>query len=58
MGANKIDVGDTFSVKVPKKEADVVFVVEQETPNKKVFAELVTQLMPELREELKRLGLT
>lgn len=58
MGSNKIDVGDTFSVKVPNKEADIIFVVEQQTPNEKVFKEMVTPLMSELREELKQHGIT
>nr|XP_012148156.1 PREDICTED: apolipophorins [Megachile rotundata] len=58
VGANKINIGDTFSVKVPKKEADIVFVVEQQTPNDKIYKELVTPLMGELREELKQHGIT
>ncbi|XP_076762006.1 retinoid- and fatty-acid binding glycoprotein apolipophorin [Xylocopa sonorina] len=58
VGANKIEIGDTFSVKVPKKEADVIFVVEQQTPNDKVFKEMITPLMSEVREELKQHGIT
>ncbi|CAL7938756.1 unnamed protein product [Xylocopa violacea] len=58
VGANKVDIGDTFSVKVPKKEADVIFVVEQQVPNDKVFKEMVTPLMSEVREELKQHGIT
>ncbi|XP_076681659.1 retinoid- and fatty-acid binding glycoprotein apolipophorin isoform X2 [Andrena cerasifolii] len=58
VGANKVDVGDSFSVKVPKKEADVIFVVEQQTPNEKIFKDMVTPLMSELKEELKHHGIT
>ena len=58
VGANKVDVGDTFSVKIPKKEADVIFVVEQQTPNEKIYKELVVPLMSELRTELKQHGVT
>ncbi|XP_076625563.1 retinoid- and fatty-acid binding glycoprotein apolipophorin isoform X1 [Colletes latitarsis] len=58
VGANTVAAGDTFSVKVPKKEADVIFVVEQETPNENVFKEMVTPLISELRDELKHQGMT
>ena len=58
MGGNKIDMGDSFSVKVPKKEADVIFVIEQQIPNDKVYKEMITPLMSELREELKQQGVT
>lgn len=58
VGGNKIDIGDSFSVKVPKKEADVIFVIEQQIPNDKVYKEMITPLMSELREELKQQGIT
>lgn len=58
VGGNKIDMGDSFSVKVPKKEADVIFVIEQQIPNDKVYKEMITPLMSELREELKQQGVT
>lgn len=58
VGGNKIDIGDSFSVKVPKKEADVIFVIEQQIPNDKVYKEMITPLMSELREELKQQGVT
>lgn len=51
-------MGDSFSVKVPKKEADVIFVIEQQIPNDKVYKEMITPLMSELREELKQQGVT
>nr|XP_033202794.1 apolipophorins [Bombus vancouverensis nearcticus] len=58
VGANEIEVGDTFSVIVPKKEADIVFVVEQQTPNDKIYKEMIVPLMSEVREELKQQGIT
>lgn len=58
MGDNKIDIGNTFSVKTPKKQADIIFVVEQQNPNEKVFKEMVQPLMTELRDELKQQGIT
>lgn len=58
MGGNKIDMGDSFSVKVPKKEADIIFVIEQQIPNDKIYKEMITPLMSELREELKQQGIT
>lgn len=58
VGANPVGIGDTFSVKIPKKEADVVIVVEQLAPNEKVFKELITPFIPQLREELKSQGIT
>lgn len=58
VGENEIEVGDTFSVIVPKKEADVVFVVEQQTPNDKIYKEMIVPLMSEVREELKQQGIT
>lgn len=58
MGQNSITVGDSFSVKIPKKEADIIFVVEQAADNEKVFKELVTSMIPELRNELKQQGMT
>ncbi|XP_017879492.1 apolipophorins [Ceratina calcarata] len=58
VGANKVEIGDTFSVKIPKQEADIIFVVEQQTPNDKVFKEMITPLMSELKEELKQQGIS
>ncbi|KAG7188374.1 hypothetical protein KM043_008028 [Ampulex compressa] len=58
VGDKKIAVGDSFSVKTPKKEADVIFVVEQDVKNEKIFKDLVTPLMADLREELKHHGIT
>ncbi|XP_054010516.1 apolipophorins isoform X2 [Hylaeus anthracinus] len=58
VGENKISAGDSFSVKTPKKEADIVFVVEQDTMNEKVFKDLITPMMSELRGELEQRGIT
>lgn len=58
VGGSTVDIGDTFSVKTPKKEADIVIVVEQLAPNEKVFKELVTPLISQLRDELKTVGIT
>ncbi|XP_076294213.1 retinoid- and fatty-acid binding glycoprotein apolipophorin [Lasioglossum baleicum] len=58
VGAGSVGIGDTFSVKTPKKEADIVIVVEQLAPNEKVFKELVTPLISQLRDELKADGIT
>ncbi|XP_076643954.1 retinoid- and fatty-acid binding glycoprotein apolipophorin [Halictus rubicundus] len=58
VGAGTVGIGDTFSVKIPKKQADIVIVVEQLAPNEKVFKELVTPLISQLRDELKSQGIT
>ncbi|CAK9823680.1 unnamed protein product [Anthophora retusa] len=58
VGANKVGVFDTFSVKVPKKEADIVVVLEQQSPNEKIYEEMIVPLMSELRDELKQQGVT
>ncbi|XP_043491499.1 apolipophorins [Polistes fuscatus] len=58
VGANSLTVGETFSVKLPKKEADIIFVVEETVPNEKIFKDMIAPLMNELREELKQRGLT
>ncbi|KAK2585087.1 hypothetical protein KPH14_008599 [Odynerus spinipes] len=58
VGANTVAIGDSFSVKVPQKEADIIFVVEQEQKNEKVFKDMILPMMAELREELKQYGIT
>ncbi|KAI4494899.1 hypothetical protein M0804_001100 [Polistes exclamans] len=58
VGANSLTVGETFSVKLPKKEADIIFVVEETVQNEKIFKDMIAPLMNELREELKQHGLT
>ncbi|XP_011166991.1 apolipophorins [Solenopsis invicta] len=58
VGENTVAVGDTFSVKSPKNQADIVLVVEQVENNEKVFKDLLPQLITDLREELKQHGIT
>ncbi|XP_012523598.1 apolipophorins [Monomorium pharaonis] len=58
VGQDTIAAGDTFSVKSPKNQADILLVVEQVEQNEKVFKELVPPLLTDLREELKQHGIT
>ncbi|XP_035725460.1 apolipophorins-like [Vespa mandarinia] len=57
-GTNSIAVGDSFKVKIPKKEADIIFIVEEDMQNEKIFKDMIVPLMTELREELKQQGIT
>lgn len=58
VGKDEIAIGDSFSVKIPKKEADVVFVIEQDVKNKNIFKDLITPLISEVRSELSHHGIT
>ncbi|KAF7405857.1 hypothetical protein HZH68_005226 [Vespula germanica] len=58
VGTNSISVGDSFNVKIPKKEADIIFIVEEDMQNEKIFKDMIAPLMTELREELKQQGIT
>lgn len=58
VGPNDVAIDTKFNVKIPKKEADIVFVVEQETDNEKVYKEFIAPLVSELRTELKNNGMT
>ncbi|KAL6267909.1 hypothetical protein P5V15_000977, partial [Pogonomyrmex californicus] len=58
VGGETIAIGDTFSVKNPKTQADIVLVVEQSTENEKVFKDLIPTLVADLREEFKQHGIT
>ncbi|KAM0732090.1 Apolipophorin [Formica fusca] len=58
VGENTIAVGDSFSVKTPKNQADIVLIVEQIAQNEKVFKDLIPTLITDLREELKQQGIT
>lgn len=58
VGENTIAVGDSFSVKTPKNQADLVFIIEQVAQNEKVFKDLLPTLITDLREELKQQGIT
>lgn len=56
VGGKNVDVGDTFSVKSPQKQADVVFVVD--TSMGPLLGELVQASINDLRKELKSNGVT
>lgn len=58
VGENTIPIGDPFSIKSPKNQADIILVVEQVEENEKVFKELIPTLITDLREELKQHGIT
>ncbi|KAG5308105.1 APLP protein, partial [Acromyrmex insinuator] len=58
VGENTVDIGDTFSVKTPKNQADIVIVIEQDENNEKIFKDLIPILITDLREELKQHGIT
>lgn len=53
-----IDMGVSFSVKVPGKAADVVIVVEQNKFNEVVFKELIQPMVTSLTNELNGKGIT
>nr|XP_033329599.1 apolipophorins [Megalopta genalis] len=57
VGASTIGIGDTFSVKIPKKEADIVIVLEQSLPNDQVYKDVITHLITLVRDELKQAGI-
>lgn len=52
-----VEAGDSVSVKVPQRAADVVIVVEQDIRNSELFKELVTPLVTTLSSELKTKGI-
>ncbi|CAG9770462.1 unnamed protein product [Ceutorhynchus assimilis] len=51
------NVGDTFSVKLPSKSADIVLVVETEKSNQALYDKLVKTLVPEITTELHNKGI-
>lgn len=53
-----VEAGDTVSVKVPQKAADVVIVVEQDVQNSEIFKDLILPLVSTLTNELKTKGIT
>lgn len=57
-GKDTIAVGDSFSIKVPQHEADIVLIVEQIVQNEKLFKDLIPTLITDLREEFKQQGIT
>ncbi|XP_023246016.1 apolipophorins [Copidosoma floridanum] len=58
VGDSVISGGDSFSVKIPGKQADIVIVVEQESDNEKTFKDFIKPVISELRTELKQQGIT
>jgi hypothetical protein len=54
----RVEVGDSVSVKVPQKAADIVIVVEQDIRNSEIFKELITPLVTTLTNDLKPKGIT
>ncbi|XP_072754262.1 apolipophorins [Anoplolepis gracilipes] len=58
VGGDAIAVGDNFSVKLPKNQADIVFIVEQIAQNEKIFKDLLPTVITDLKEELKQQGIT
>ncbi|XP_018353837.1 PREDICTED: apolipophorins [Trachymyrmex septentrionalis] len=58
VGENTVAIGDTFSVKTPKNQADIIIVIEQVEANEKIFKDLIPTLITDLREELKQHGIT
>ncbi|XP_066996773.2 apolipophorins [Anabrus simplex] len=58
IGGKKFGVGETESLKVPQRSADIVVLVEQVTDNAEVFKELITPLVPTLTNDLKFKGIT
>ncbi|XP_014488121.1 PREDICTED: apolipophorins [Dinoponera quadriceps] len=58
VGEHTINVDDSFSVKAPKDQADIMLVIEQDVRNEKIFKDLVPALITDLKEELKHHGIT
>ena len=58
VGENTVAIGDAFSVKTPKNQADIIIVIEQVEENEKIFKDLIPTLITDLREELKQHGIT
>jgi hypothetical protein len=57
-GGSSVEAGDSVSVKVPQKSADVVIVIEQDLKNSEIFKDLVTPLVATLTNDLKSKGIT
>jgi hypothetical protein len=52
-----VEAGDSVSVKIPQRAADVVIVIEQDVRNSELFKELITPLVTTLTSELKTKGI-
>jgi hypothetical protein len=57
VSGSSVEVGDSVSVKVPQKAADIVIVVEQDIRNSEIFKELITPLVTTLTNDLKAKGI-
>ncbi|XP_063988684.1 apolipophorins [Diachasmimorpha longicaudata] len=57
VGKDTVAIGSSFSVKIPKKEADIVFFVEQNTKNEEIYQNLIVPLMAEVKNEFKNYGI-
>lgn len=58
VGAHSLKIGESVETTAPKKEADVVFVVEQLAENEEVYKNLITPLVSSLTNDLKEKGIT
>ena len=52
-----VEAGDSVSVKVPEKSADVLIVIEQDLKNSEIFKELIVPLVSTLTNDLKAKGI-
>lgn len=52
-----VEVGETVSVKIPQKRAEIVIVIEQDVRNSEIFKELITPLVTTLTNDLKAKGI-
>lgn len=53
-----MQVGDSVSVKIPARSADIVFVVEQVKQNEEVFSSLIVPLVSTLTNDFREKGIT
>lgn len=58
VGAQSLKLGESAQITAPKKEADVVFVVEQLAENEEVYKNLITPLVSSLTNDFKKKGIT
>uniref|UniRef100_A0AAR5QJT3 Vitellogenin domain-containing protein n=1 Tax=Dendroctonus ponderosae TaxID=77166 RepID=A0AAR5QJT3_DENPD len=55
-GDKPYSVGDTFSVKLPSKSADIVLIVDTQKSNQVIYEKLIKTLIPEISNELHSKG--
>jgi len=58
LSGSSVEAGDSVSVKVPQKAADVVIVLEQDIKNSEIFKDLIVPLVSTLTNDLKAKGIT